>query len=98
MDDIFARKKITTGNLGLAGIASAQLHALGKQSRACGLVNGAGNAAAVGQTVVCGVDHGVYLHFCNVIADNLKRHAYILLREKFENDMKARMEDLQEAH
>ena len=49
-------------------------HTLGKQLRPCSPVDAAVNTAASQKGAVRCIDDSIYLHFCDVVSYNLKRH------------------------
>ena len=80
MDDIAGGQGIALGDHRMPGGAMAdfftflfQLFRPGRRK------NGAANPAARLQGRICGIDDGVHLHFCNILADDLKGHGTGLL-------------------
>ena len=39
-----------------------------------GPVNGIVHPTTAGKRMVCGIDDGIHLHFCNVLSDQVKRY------------------------
>ena len=77
VDDVAARQSVRARDLGLAGPAAAARPALLEQLRPRRAMDAAIHAASAQQRFVRRIDDSVHLHFCNIIANNFKRHGSI---------------------
>ena len=75
VDHIAAGQAVRSGDFSISDPAAAEPPARGQQFRPCRTVDAAIYTAAAQKRFVCCVDDGVHIHFCNVIADNFKRHS-----------------------
>ncbi len=74
MYNVPAFKSMTTGELSVAGTASAEFPAFFQQSRTCGPVDSAVNTASAEEGAVCGIDDSICFHFSYVTANDVERH------------------------
>ena len=77
VDHILTGQPVSLGDLGIAGLAATERPALGQQLRSRRAMDTAIHAATTQQRFVRRIDDGIHFHFCNIIANNFKRHGSI---------------------
>ena len=77
VDHILAGQPVSLGDLGIAGLAAAERPALGQQLWPRRAMDASIHTATTQQRFICRIDDGIHFHFCNIIANNFKRHGSI---------------------